>query len=218
MLLSSNIYKSLLTLGIMKAEKRVIVSTIYSGKAVKLAIKALSPDKMIFVMDQGKEKTRDNALNELKKVFGGIIEIELLKVKDLYDIAKIAEKVTEKIDKEKESGNEIILHISEGRKTTSLALLFAGYSRKAKVSGAYYITEETGKVITLPMIDLKPRESKKDIIREIDNKITNIEQIAKRVKIKPSTVYQHIQELKDEGYLEKTKELKVTDLGRMVVM
>lgn len=198
--------------------KRVIVSTIYSGRAVKVAIKELSPDKMVFVIEEGKEKTRDEAISELKKVFGQIIEIELLKVGNVYDIAKVAEKVTEKIDKEKDAGREVILHISEGRKTTSLALLFAGYARKGKVSGAYYITEETGKVLALPMIDMKPRESKKDIIREIDNGITSIEQIARRVKIKPSTVYQHIQELKDEGYLEHGKELKVTDLGRMAVM
>jgi len=37
-------------------------------------------------------------------------------------------------------------------------------------------------------------------------------------ELKPSAVYQNIQELKEEGYLENTKELKITQLGEVMVL
>lgn len=201
--------------------KRVVISTFYLGPAVKRAITKLSPDKLILLIDDslkgsGTEKMK-KALDELKKFYSKILEIREIKVKS-YDLPQILSKSSEAINKESKEGNEIIIHITEGRKITSLGLLFGAYMNKEKISSAYYITEEENKLISLPLLDFHVGESKKRILAEIGNGNGGIKAIENKLKIKQSATYQHLQELKREGYLEDGKELKLTQLGRVVAV
>jgi len=196
---------------------RVIISTVYSGRAIKVAINKLSPDKLILIIDESKDKTKEGTVKELSKVFKDIIEIEILKT-SLYDIPEIISKVTKKIDEEFKKDNEILLHITEGRKITSLALLFSGYMKKDKIKGAYYIIEETNQVLPLPLISFDLGESKKRLLRELSKGNGIVHDLEKKLKIKQSAIYQHVQELKQEGYIENGKQLKLTDLGRMMIL
>jgi len=87
-----------------------------------------------------------------------------------------------------------------------------------KIKGAYYITEENSQLLSLPLLSLGVGESKKKILEQIFKRNGEIKKIEKKLKIKQSAVYQHVQELKNEGYLEKGKELKLTDLGRIMIL
>jgi len=196
---------------------RVVISTVYSGRSIKVAIKELSPNKLILIVDKPIDKTKEETVKEIKKFYGEIIQIETLQT-SLYNIPEIMEKVIKVIDEESKKENEILIHITEGRKTTSLALLFAGYARKEKIKGAYYVIEETNEILPLPLIKLELGESKKKLLQEINKGNGKIKKIEKKLKIKQSAVYQHIQELKKEGYLEDTKELKLTEMGRVMIL
>lgn len=196
---------------------RVVISTVYSGRSIKVAIKELSPNKLILIVDKPIDKTKEETIKELKKFYGEVLEIETLET-SLYNIPEIMEKVIKLIDKETKQSSEILLHITEGRKTTSLALLFAGYTRKENIRGAYYVIEETNQILPLPLIRLELGNSKKKLLKEISNGNGNVKKIEKHLKIKQSAVYQHVQELKKEGYLEDSKELKLTDLGRIMIL
>jgi len=198
-------------------EKRVIISTIYTGKAVKMAINKLSPDKLVLITDPSRDRRKTESIKFIKKVFGDILDIEVLET-SLYNIPEIIDKVIKKIDKEFKIGNKVLLHITEGRKITSLALLFAGYIRKEKIEGAYYIIEENNKVLPLPLINFELGESKKKLLKEISKGNEKIQKIEKKLGIKQSAIYQHLQELKQEGYLENNKELKLTDFGRIMIL
>ena len=61
-------------------------------------------------------------------------------------------------------------------------------------------------------------ESKKKLLKEIAKGNGVVHNIEKKLKIKPSAIYQHVQELKREGYIEADKELKLTDLGRIMIL
>lgn len=196
---------------------KVMISTVYSGRSIKVAIKELSPNKLILIVDKPIDKVKEESVKEIKRFYGGIMQIETLQT-SLYNIPEIMEKVITLIDKEAKQGNEIIIHITEGRKTTSLALLFAGYARKEKIKGAYYIIEETNQIMPLPLINLDIGYSKKKLLQEINKGNGEVKKIEKKLSLKPSVVYQHIQELKKEGYIENNKELKLTDLGRIMVL
>ena len=200
-----------------KKGERVIISTVYGGKAVKTAITKLSPNKIILLIDKPIEKTKKTSVEYLKKHFGEIIKIETLAT-SIYEISKIVKDVVKKIDKEAKKDNEIIIHITEGRKLTSLALLFAAYMRKDKIKGAYYITEEENKIISLPLIDFAFRNTKKKMLQEIEKGNSEIEKLMKKLNINKSATYQHINELKKEGYIQngKDKKLELTELGRIV--
>ena len=195
----------------------MLISTVYSGRSIKIAIKQLSPAKLILIVDKPINKTKELAVNEIKKFYNNVLEIETLQT-SLYNIPEIMEKVIRVIDKEIKKENEVLIHITEGRKTTSLALLFAGYTRKENINGVYYVIEETNEILSLPLIKLEVGNSKKQLLKEISRGNGEIKKMEKKLKIKQSAVYQHVQELKDEGYLEKDKELKLTDLGRIMIL
>ena len=198
-------------------QKKALISTVYEGKAIKVAITKLSPDKIILLTEEPTDKKRKQTIEYIKKNFGDIIEIETLTT-SVYEMPKIVRDVVRKIDDEAGKGNEIIVHITEGRKLTSLALLFAAYLRKNKIKAAYYITEEENKLISLPLIDFAFRNTKKKMLQEISKGNAEIEKLMKRLDKNKSAIYQHINELKREGYIQngKDKKLELTELGRIV--
>src|SRR3989344_7122121 len=184
---------------------KVIISTLYEGKAVKVAINKLSPDKIILLADEPIDKTKEKSIKELKDFFKGILIIEILKT-SVYDIAEIVEKVAKKIDEESKEDSEIIIHITEGRKITSLGLLFGGFLRKDKVKGAYYITEENNTILSLPLISFSLGETKKEILKQIEKGNGAAKDLKEKLEVNQSGVYQHLQELKKEGYISSSDE------------
>jgi len=206
----------------MKKEcKRVVISTIYEGYAVKQAITKLSPDKLILFVDEPNDERKKEKINytikEIKQFFKESLEIQTKKISS-YDIPKIMEEVIKIIDEEFKEGNKIFVHTSEGRKPTSFALLFASYRRKNKVEGAYYITEENHELIKLPPLSFEVNETKKSFLKEIVKGNGELKELQNKLKIRQSAAYQNIDELKKEGYLEDSKELKLTDLGRIMIL
>ena len=99
----------------------------------------------------------------------------------IYDIVGIAKAVIDIIDKEKDK--KIIVHISEGRKTMSLGLLFGSYVMKKFVDSAYYITEETNTPIQLPLMELKVSPKRRKILELIQEGHNEIEYLEKELKI-----------------------------------
>jgi CRISPR-associated protein Csa3 len=199
----------------MEGIKRTVISTVYKGEAIKVIIKNLKPDRIILLVDDPINETKKKTIDELKGKFKGIFDIEVLKT-SVYDIPEIMKKVTKKIDEEYEKKSEIILHITEGRKITSLALLFSGYARKEKVFESYYVEEENDTLLLLPIIQFGISENKKEFLRQIEKGIMDTTEIMKNLKIKQSATYKYIKELKEEGYLEKGKDLKLTSVGKIV--
>lgn len=205
----------------MDKEKRVIISTFFEGSAVKVAISKLSPDKLILLIDEPtdskKKETMHQKINQLKDFFKGTLIIDTHKIHS-YNIAGIMGDVIKIIDKESKEGNKILIHLTEGRKPTSLATLFATYLRKNKIEGAYYITEEEHDVIKLPSLTFQINETKKSFLKEIGKGNKDFLKIGKKLGLKVSSTYQNMQEMKEEGYIENNKELKLTDLGRIMIL
>ena len=193
-------------------QMKVLISTIWKGSAVIQAIKLFSPNKVFFIADEPVEDIRNNSINMIKELFPNL-EYKTVSTK-IYDIVGIAKSVMDII--ESETGNEIIVHISEGRKTMSLGLLFGAYVKRELVSSAYYITEETNTPIQLPLVKLKLSKQKKGLLQKIDENITSISELAKKLKIKAPTVYVHMKELRDDGFLNK--ENKLTEIGRIILL
>ncbi|MFP4400403.1 MAG: CRISPR-associated CARF protein Csa3 [Candidatus Woesearchaeota archaeon] len=199
---------------------RVMISTLHRTEAVKSAIQKLSPQKIIFVMDSSrKEKKDQNRIDEflknLKGLFGDVMPIEIID-QNSYDIAKITQKVIEKIEYEYEQKNQIYIHISEGRKTMAIACMYAAYSRNSKVKGIYYITEESNDVLSLPVIPFQLAPTKKVILEEYKKGNTDIKKIAEITKKTQAMIYSHISDLKNSGYLSEDN--KLTESGRIAIL
>src|SRR3989338_5654146 len=203
-------------------KKRVMISTVYSGNAIKYAITKLSPDVLILVVekDLGKIKDDENiekkkkAISEIKSFFKNTLEIQFLETKSLYDIYEITKEVIGKIDELNEN-DEIIMHISEGRKPLSFGLTFAAYLRKKRVKAIYYIIAEKNELLKFPMFTFPIGETQRELLKIIFKEPENIESLIKRTEKSRSVVYQYIKELEENGFIERFNgDIKITELGR----
>ena len=194
---------------------KTLISTIHEGGAVLAAINKLSPDKLILIVIDPLDSIRKKAIDNIKKNFGKVIEIETIKT-ELYDIPKIVRDVNKAIEKESKAGNEISIHISESRKTQSIAAMFSGFINKDKIKGVYYIEEETGKVLAMPLLDFKLGPTKTRILKEISKGDKKMSSIIAKVGKNKSIVYSHIKDLKNDGYV--TDSMELTDAGRICIL
>jgi CRISPR locus-related DNA-binding protein len=193
---------------------QVLISTIYKGSAVIQAIKLFSPNKIFFIVDKPIDDIRKNTIQMIEDLFP---KIDLIQIPvKTYDIVNIANETITIIKKELE--NDITVHISEGRKTMSLGLLFGAYVMKKYIDSAYYIIEETNQPLKLPLIELKVSNKKKEILKYISEGNCSVESLSKKLNVKPSTLYVHLKELRDDGIITSTKNLKLTDMGKIILL
>ena len=216
------VYKTFFLISFMKKGcKRVVISTIYNGEAVRHAILKFAPDKLILLVDEPDNKKKKEKISQviktIKDFFKDSLIVEQIKI-STYNLPEIMDKAIKIIDEEYEKENEIITHITEGRKIASLALLFATYARKEKIKDAYYITEEEKILIKLPLLNFEINKTKKSFLKEIAKGNGELKELQKKIDLGPSATYQNIDELKKEGYLEKNKELELTELGRIMIL
>ena len=167
-----------------------------------------------FIVDKPIDEIRKNSINMIHDLFPDV-EIKQVSVKT-YDIVNIANE-TIKIIK-KESKNDIKVHISEARKTMSLGLLFGAYVMKKEIDSAYYIIEETNQPLKLPLIELKVSKKKREILENISQGNNSVETLSEKLKVQPSTLYVHLKELRDNGIITPTKDLKLTDMGKIILL
>ena len=192
---------------------KVMISTVHIQKAVLAAIPKLSPEKIVFLIDSNSLKTSD--ISEIKKLYGQIMPIEVIKT-DSYDIVKIASDVVKKIEEENSKGNEVVIHITEGRKTMAIASMYAAYARKKMIKGIYYITEEKNELISLPVLELQINSTKGTIMKQFAKGNSDIKDLAKITGKTEAMVYAHISDLKEEGYISPDN--KLTDSGRIAIL
>jgi CRISPR-associated protein Csa3 len=197
---------------------KTLISTIYEGEATNVAIIKFSPDKVVLIgVDKSDPKRKTNLKKNIDKLKNKykLIKFEVLDT-SVYEIPKIVDDVSKAIDKEHKLGNEITLHISEGRKTQSLGALFAGFIKKDKIKGVYYLIEETNKALPMPLLDFKLSPTKTKILKEIANGTKKVSDIIKKTKKSKAMIYAHINELKREGYI--TENMEITDAGRICIL
>lgn len=197
---------------------KTLISTIYEGRAIKVAIKELSPSRVVLIVDEPLNKIRKKTVEEIKKIFDDILEIEILKT-SVYDLFKIAKDVVKKIDSEIKSKNQIYVHVSEGRKPVFLGTLFAAYLRRENITGTYYVKEEDNQILSLPLLHIGVKNTKKRLLQELAKGNGKVQRLMEKLDVNKQMVYAHIQDLKKEGYLvNEDKKLELTDFGKICLL
>lgn len=192
---------------------RVMISTVHIKDAVLIAITKLSPEKIIFLIDSESKKKAD--VSDIQKMFSKVMPIETVSTGP-YDLVKIAADVVKVIENESSKGNEVILHITEGRKTMALGAMYAAYARKKMVKGIYYITEEKREVIALPILEYSLNPTKQLVLQEFSKGNIDVKKLAKLADKTEQMIYSHISSLKEEGYISADD--KITNAGRIVIL
>ncbi len=206
-------------------KKRILFTTIFSFDAIKTTVLKISDlNEIIYLVEENLQKDPSadakrklGAIENLKKTFGDIVQITALKIKDIYDIPNIISETIKKIDSLSKE-DELFIDISDGRKTLAFGLLFSAYLRKDRISKIYYVIKERKELLSLPLLNFSINDSKKAILRQIMNGNEDKEKIREKLALGKSVIYQYINELKSEGYITNETGLKITDLGRIMVI
>ncbi len=192
---------------------KVMISTVYEGQVVPKAVHKLGPDKLILLNADDRQDTRKKAIKKLREQYKGIMDVETVDV-SAYGLVEIASAVASAIDSE--AGNEVYVHITESRKIQSIGAMYGAFMRKQKVEGVYYIVEETGEMLQLPMLDLKINDTKRRMLEEIGKGNTNAKELAGKLGVHLSLIYANFKEMQKEGLL--TEALNITEAGRLRVV
>jgi len=220
------IYKDITPILNMKKE-RVLISSIFSSNTIKQLVLRTSPSLLILVVEKNlfKSKNEDelkkiNAIKQIQQSLSDIIKIEILETKSLYDLYEITKDVVNQIDKLK--NQDIILNISEGRKTLAFGMYFAGQLRKEKVSSVYYLIKEDNTLLKMPLPDFNINKVQKNILLMIKNTKKDIKELRTKIEKEgksKSLFYKYIKQLEEEGYIEmQENKLEITNMGKMVLL
>ena len=190
----------------------ILLSTIYDDNSVIFSIKKFDIDKVILLVDKKPDNIQNTSIKSIRNIFNNLEE----KI-DIYNITDIVKKVVDIIDSISEKDN-IFVNITSGRKTQSLAVVFATYQRSRKINKIIYITEEKKDTIVLPILSFDLTTSQLEILKNID-KMDSINKLEKRLEIGRAMIYRNIKDLQNRGFVEKTKNgLKLTEAGKIAIL
>ena len=205
---------------------KIIISTFGEApEGIVDGIKQFGCHKLILIVpDELKTKKATAGLREIEKTTKQM-KIQLQKIKlPPYSLMENIQKIKEII--RNESQNEIILNVTGGRKTLSLAATLAGFVANPKE--IVYITEEDKTTIQIPKFTIGEKlitKEKRSILGSISKNTTLIE-IEKCLGDKGDisknyySMKKHLRELADEGLIEISKErpqtYTITPSGELV--
>jgi len=192
----------------------LLISTFYQHSPVVRCISQFKIDKLLLLVDmEQKNNIQEKALNDLKKLFGGIVKIETISI-PVYDVYMIAKITVELLRKHSEE-NEIIINISGGRKTQAMGVVYGASLLPNFVKKIIYVIEETKDIIELPVFSIRVSPIKTDILKKLRDDV-KVPKIAEEFKISRSMVYSHIRDLKEKGYLDNKNNLTLA--GKIVLL
>jgi len=196
---------------------KIIIATLYGIEPVLLTATKFGADKLILILSKIPNEKQKKSLELIKKSIGSVVEIKSIKV-DPYDIVQIAEEVVKVIDLLDEK-DIIYSNITSGRKTMSLGLLYASYSRINRIEKIIYVTEEENKLIYLPKLSYSLTQSQQQVMEYIANySHETLAELAKAIGISRGMLYRNIKDLQNLGLIEEDISLKLTDAGRISML
>ncbi|MEK6982066.1 MAG: CRISPR-associated CARF protein Csa3 [Candidatus Micrarchaeota archaeon] len=194
----------------------VLISTFYSFQPFVAAAHAFSPSKMILIVaeDSLKNEKVNQDISKVKEVYGKVSEIVIVKVKG-SDFLEIASKTIELIEENKE--NKIIVNVSGGWKLLAQGVLYGCYARPELVEKIICNNLENNSIIELPKLSFGLSSIKRELLEEISKRGNkSISDIAKKLERTRGMLYQHLKELKDNGYVDK--EFHITLAGKLALL
>ncbi|MBI5227666.1 CRISPR locus-related DNA-binding protein [Candidatus Micrarchaeota archaeon] len=194
----------------------VLIATFYSFQPFVAAAHSFSPSKMIVIIaeDSLKNEKVNQDLEKVRDVYGKIATIEMVKVIG-SDLLAIAAKTVELIEANR--NNQIIVNVSGGWKLLAQGVLYGCYARKDLIDRIVCNNLENNSIVELPKLTFGLSSVKRELLEEISKRGNkSISKIADKLNKTRGMIYQHLKELKENGYVDD--KFYITDAGRMALL
>ncbi len=194
----------------------ILIATFYSFQPFVAAAHSFSPSKMIVIIaeDSLKNEKVSQDLGKVRDVYGKIATVEMVKVKG-SDLLAIASKTVELIEANKD--NRIVVNVSGGWKLLAQGVLYGCYARKDLIDRIVCNNLEDNSIVELPKLTFGLSSVKKELLEEISKRgDKSISKIADELDKTRGMIYQHLKELKENGYVDD--KFYITDAGRMALL
>ena len=147
-------------------------------------------------------------------MLGKLVEIETVKMPE-DDMVGFADKFVEILDNEPRN-RMIVVSIGGGRRLMAAGAIFGCYARPDRV---YKIVGNTpkDKISELPLMGYSMGVQKKEILKiQAEGKDKTVAQIAGQLHKTRGMIYQHLRELREQGYVDD--DFNITDAGRLALL
>ncbi|MBI5227172.1 CRISPR locus-related DNA-binding protein [Candidatus Micrarchaeota archaeon] len=194
----------------------ILIATFYSFQPFVAAAHSFSPSKMIVIIaeDSLKNEKVSQDLDKVRDVYGKIATVEMVKVKG-SDLLAIASKTVELIEANKDK--RIVVNVSGGWKLLAQGVLYGCYARKDLIDRIVCNNLENNSIVELPKLTFGLSSVKRELLEEISKRgDKSISKIANKLDKTRGMIYQHLKELKENGYVDE--KFYITDAGRMALI
>ena len=199
-------------------ETTVLISTFYSFEPLVASATAYSPSRIVLLVAEDSLTGRDGEkvqanITRAKEVYGNVAPVEVIKVNG-SDLVSVAKKTVDLL--ENEQGKKIV-NISGGWKLLAQGALYGCYARPELVEKIVCNKIEDNTLIELPKLSFNLSSAKKELLEELVKRNgKSIANIAKKMSRTRGMLYQHLKELKENGYVDD--KFDITLAGKMALL
>jgi CRISPR-associated protein Csa3 len=169
---------------------------------------------ILVAKDSRKNEKVENDLKKVNETYGKVARIEIVEVEG-SNLLDIASKTVELIEKSKE--NDVIINVSGGWKLLAQGVLYGCYARKDFITKIVCNDLENQSIVELPKLTFGLSSTKKELLEEIAKRgDKSISEIAKKLDKTRGMIYQHLKELKENGYIDY--KFYITDAGKLALL
>jgi len=191
----------------------VLISTFYSFDPFVAAAHAYSPSRIYLVVAKDTLAKIESDLSKVKEFYGKVATIEVIKVED-SDLFAIAKDTVKLLEGQK---GRVIVNVSGGWKLLAQGVLYGCYARPKLVEKIICNNLADKSIVEIPKLSYGLTSAKKKLLEEIAKRNGRpIAEIAQKLKKTPGMLYQHLKELRDNGYVDVTFE--ITLAGKMALL
>jgi len=191
----------------------VLISTFYSFDPFVAAAHAYSPSKIYLVVAKDTLQKIDGDLSKVREFYGKVAAIDVIRVED-SDLFAIAKDTVKLLESQK---GRVIVNVSGGWKLLAQGVLYGCYARPSLVEKIICNNLADRSIVEIPKLSYGLTSAKKKLLEEIARRNgRTIAEIARRLEKTPGMLYQHLKELRDNGYVDA--EFEITLAGKMALL
>jgi CRISPR locus-related DNA-binding protein len=191
-----------------------LMAPFYSVEPLMPAALAFQPKKLVLLVNRTNDELKGN-VEKVKDMFGKLVDVKVVKMPE-DDIVEFATKFVEMLDAEPKN-TLVVVSVGGGWRLATNGALYGCYARPDRVYKIVGNTIKGNAISELPKMGYSIGTQKKEILKILnEEQDRTVLQIAKQLGKTRGMIYQHLRELREQGYVDD--DFNITDAGKLALL